>query len=409
MLSLFSHQQSLLDLNPTRHALLWEPGTGKTIGALGLVFKNCKSFLVICPKGLKTGWERAIASYISETGNDKPIDYLVITKETFRRDYDTLPAYDGVINDEIHYFLGTKSAMMKSLRSYLKKHDTIYRYFLTGTPYRSTPMDIYVLSSLLGQKQNYWSFFNRFFVNVQMGSRMVPLVRPNIEDEVAKITRALGNTVKLSDCIDMPPQTFSEEFFPLTSHQKKAIDELEDILPVQRYTKIHQICGGTLKGDEYVPHTVIPSNKQKRLVEFCGEVDRVIVVCRYNLEIGNLAEKLSAAYPQKLIRVINGAIEDKQAVLDELSASPDSRYVLLVNAKISEGWQLQNCSHMVFYSYDFELKNKIQMEARITRIDAPRPTYYLALTTKDTIDESVSRSLKNKETFHVKIYNETNL
>lgn len=392
----FPHQEKLIKLNPKRWCLIYEMGCGKTLPALHLAVTNCNSILIICPKGLKTMWERTI----------KPIsgkDIQVITKETFRRDHKTLQPYDAVIVDEAHHFLGMKSGLMKSLRWYLKTHDIEYRYFLTGTPYRSSPFDIFILSMLMGRPLNYYSFFNKFFYNVKMGMRMVPKVKAGIEGDIAEIVQSLGNTVKLADCISMPPQTFKEEYFELTKEQKEAILNLDIPMPVVRYSKIHQICGGTLKGDEYEEDQLIKSEKFNRLIELSYEIDRVIVVCRYNIEISALYNRLREEFPDRAIEYINGEVENRQEILDRLTKT--NSYILLVNAKVSEGWQLQNCNHMIFYSYDFELKNKLQMEARLTRIDAPRPTFYLSMIVKDTIDEAVLKSLKNKESFHVEIYN----
>lgn len=397
-MNLYKHQQQLLDINPQIWALVWSMGTGKTIGSLALANKNCKSILIICPKGLKTSWERAVKNFPFETG--KSIE--IITKETFRRDHKKLDRFECVICDECHHFLGTKSAMMKSLRWYLNAHKVNYRYFLTGTPYRSSPMDIYVLATLLGYKMDYLAFFNRFFYRIKMGHREVPMVKNGIEEEIAEIVNGLGNTVKLSDCIDMPPQTFREEYFELTKEQKEAIKMLDDVNPVVRYGRIHQICGGTIKGDEYTDDVLIKSSKEERLFEVIEELDKVIVVCRYNLEIEKLQDIASKRFKDRKIAVINGSINNRQEILDELETH--MKYVLFVNGACSEGWQLQSCSHMVFYSYDFSLKNKLQMEARITRIDAPRPTFYLSLICKDTIDQAVYETLGKHMDFHIAIY-----
>ena len=397
-MNLYPHQQHLLNINPKKWAMVWGMGTGKTIGSLALADRNCQSILIICPKGLRDNWENNVKSF--KWSNNKKV--TVYTKEYFRKWYKSIPKYDCVIVDECHHFLGMKSAMMKSLRSYFKIHQTEYRYFLSGTVYRSSPFDVFILSNLMGKPIDYYRFFNRFFYNVSMGNRLVPMVKKGIENDIAKIVQSLGNTVKLEDCIDMPEQTFDIEYFDLTKEQKKEINDLEDIIPIVRYTKIHQICGGSLKGDEYVKDKIIPSLKTERLVELCYELDRVIIVCRYNNEILALYNRLREEFPDRMIEYINGSVDDRQNILDRMNLQ--KKYILLVNAKCSEGWQLQTCSYMIFYSYDFEFKNKIQMEARLTRIDAPRPTFYLSLITKGTIDEDVYSALDKHLDFHLAIY-----
>jgi len=396
-LKLFQHQMKLVTTAPDRHALIWETGSGKSYGAISLAVKKTKKILIICPKGLVVKWKDDIKQFPGQ-------NFLILSKETFKRDHKTLPKYDCVIVDEAHYFFGTKSQLMKSLRWYLEHHDVPYRYFLSGTPYRSSPMDIYIMCTLLGKKLSYWSFQTKFFYQVRMGMRMVPVVKKGIEKDIADIVRSVGSIVRLEECIDMPEAMYREEYFPLTNEQKEAIKLLPDTNPIVRYTKIHQICGGTLKGNEYEESQRFEGAKIHRTIELAEEIERLIIVCRYNEEIDYLKEKLVAE--GHTVRVINGAVENRHEILEELCKM--TRYVLIVNASCCEGWQLQNCNHMIFYSYSFELKNKIQMEGRLRRIDAPRPVLYISLAVKDSIDEAVCQSLKNKESFHVEIYAKQN-
>lgn len=396
-MKLFKHQQDLLQLNPDKHALVWEVGCGKTIGALSLASQKTKSILIICPKGLVDKWKKDVLDF--------DIDPLVISKENFKKLHKTLPKYDCVLIDEVHNHLGTKSQLMKSTKWYLEYHDVPFRYFLSGTIYRSSPNDIYVLYTLLGKKLNYWTFQTKFFYQVRMGPRMVPMVKKGIEPEIAQLVHDVGSIVKLEDCIDMPPATYQEELFEMTEEQKEAIKNLEDTNPIVRFTKIHQLMGGTMKGDEYHDDLYVESNKLNRVMELAEEIDRLIIVCRYNNEIQHLIQKLS--YLGKRIEFINGSVDNRQELLNSLEK--ENKYILIVNSACSEGWQLQNCSHMIFYSYDFQLKNYIQISGRLRRIDKPRPVLYISLIVKDTIDESVFQCIKRKEDFLIAVYSKSNV
>lgn len=405
-MQLFKHQQDLLFRAPDRHALVWEVGTGKTIGALSLATEKCRNILIICPKGLVNKWEADIVPFVQEF-EVRGVFYRIsiISKEQFKKFHKELAPYDCVLVDEAHYFFGTKSALMKSLKWYLDHHNVQYRYFLTGTPFRSSPMDIYVMATLLGQKLSYWTFQNKFFYQVRMGARMIPMIRPHMEKDVSTLVQSLGSIVKLEDCIDMPEATYKEIFCELTPSQKEGIKNLEDTTPIVRFTKIHQICGGSLKGDEYNKPQFFDAEKANKLLDLCTEIDRVIIICRYNYEIETLKTMLAFGLKDgRSIRWIAGDVDGatRHEILTELSKT--DKYVLLVNAAISEGWQLQNCCHMIFYSYGFELKNKIQMEGRIRRIDVPRPVLYISLIVKNTIDEAIYRALQGKQSFHIEIY-----
>lgn len=403
-MKLFAHQQKFLDQNPDKHALIWGTGSGKSLTALEwALLKRCP-VLIICPKGLKTQWQNTLVSWDKI---DAP-SILILTKEEFKRQVKHLPSYPAVIVDEAHYFFGMKSALSKALHAYFKTHNTPHRLFLTATPYRSSPWDVYRLMELLGHKSipSWFMFQNQFFYKVSMGGRMIPMPKKNMDRELTDYIRLVGSVVRLEDCIDVPPQIFDVEYFSLTKTQSKAIKEAYDPLPIVRFTKIHQICGGTLKGDEYSPSQVFESDKMDRLLDIVDTHDKMIVVCRYNNEIDILSDRLRQKGTH-LVKSINGDVpgEERQAILELLRMSP--KYVLLVNAACSEGWELSDCPLMVFYSYSFSLLNYVQMLGRIQRINNIKKNTYLSLIVKGTIDEDIYKTIVDKKMdFHLSIYSQ---
>ena len=204
-MNLFNHQQQLVKRNPDRHALIWETGTGKTFGTLSLAIRKSKIILIICPKGLVDKWNEDIKNFPGPT-------YKVISKEQFKKFHKTLPWFECAIVDESHYFFGTKSGLMKSLKWYFENHKVKYRFLLTGTPYRSTPMDIYMMCYLLGNKLNYWSFQNEFFYSVRMGTRMIPMVKKGIEQKIKnpKALELIFQEMTFNVVYSMYPVTFEE-------------------------------------------------------------------------------------------------------------------------------------------------------------------------------------------------------
>jgi hypothetical protein len=112
-----------------------------------------------------------------------------------------------------------------------------------------------------------------------------------MEPAVAQLVDKLGSAVKLEDCFDVPEQIYQQEYFELTKEQKDAIAGLNDVVPIVVWTKTHQICGGSLKGDQYVPTKYFKSEKVERLLELIKEHPLMAVVCRYNAEIDYLYKK----------------------------------------------------------------------------------------------------------------------
>lgn len=395
----FAHQQRLLTQNPPRHLLAWGTGVGKTLTAIELARNNCHEVLVICPKGLRTNWTREIFKY---TMNSDVI-FMVISKEEFRRDWQILPRYDGVIIDEAHTFAGIKSQLHKSMLKYLKKHDVKFRWLLTATPFLRNAWNIFALGKLLGMQWDYFSFRHKFFYERMMGQRTFWDARPGMQEEVAALVADIGSTVKLEDCIDIPEATFNVEYFAMTAAQKTAIKSVKETLPIVRFTKYHQVAGGVLKGNEYEPSRRIDCDKVRRVVELAEENYKLIISCRYLEEMQMLREELRGHNESRWIDLINGETNDKQAVVDDFNAQTSG--ILIVNAMCSEGWQAPSSQLIVFYSYDFSIKNKIQMEGRIRRIDRPQKVTYLSLVTEKSIDVAVVEALSRKMDFDAAIYN----
>lgn len=400
---LFKHQQDIVNLSPDKHILVFGTGTGKTITAIEWANKKKAGVLIIVPKGLKTQWENEVIKWELE------VPYLIVTKEEFKKQLKTLPRFYSVIVDECHYFHGMKSALSKSLLAYFKVYKVPHRLLCSATPFRSSPWDIYRLMELLDYKErpSYSYFNNKCFYMVRMGPRMIPQARKGIEPLLASYVQQIGSIVKLEDCIDVPEQIFEVEYFSLTSDQIKGMKEAWDPLPIVRFTKEHQICGGTLKGDEYNKAKTFKSDKLERLEELVEQNNKLIVVCRYNHEIQVIRELLESKQTHK-VEVINGEIppEERSNILSSLKES--DKYVLIVNSACAEGWELSDCPLMIFYSMDFSLLKYIQMLGRIQRINNIKKNTYMFLLIKDSIDEDIFKTvIINKMDFHLNIYSAT--
>ena len=388
---LYAHQQKLLDYSPDKHLLAWECGTGKTRAVLSLAKSKTNNILVVCPKSLKEQWREQCS-------------YDVMSKEEFKKSYKSIKKYDCLCLDEAHFFAGMqglkkKSQLLKSLLDYIKIHNPQYIYLLTATPYMSSPFNLYALSEILGYKLNYGQFKKMFFQEVNMGLRWpVPVVRKGIEPLIGQIVQKIGSTVKMSDCFDVPEQVFQTEYFELTKEQKKAIDSLEDTAAIVRWTKVHQICGGTLKSDGYNEDKVFKNEKMPRILELAKENKKLVIVCRYNNEIDDLKDMLC----EYNVKVINGAVKDRDIIVKEAESANEC--IVIVNAFCSEGFEIPSFPLMIFYSLDFSLKNFVQICGRILRANKLKKNVYKFLVVKKTIDEDVKKSMEKKENFQVEIY-----
>lgn len=390
---LYDHQQKLLDLNPSRHLIAWGTGTGKTKTAIELAYKNGEEALIICPKSLVEQWKSQV-----------PDNWLVLSKEQFKKLYRQLSNFNCLIVDEAHYFGNYKSGLTKALLDYIKLHNPKYHYLLTATPYLSSSWNLYSYGLILGKDWNWYKWHKHYFNEVKMGRRKIPIQKKvvnglPIEQEIARLVSVLGSTVALEDCFDVPEQIYQVEWFTLTTGQRKAISEAWDPLPIIRFTKEAQICGGTLKGDGYTEDQTFKSEKMDRCLDLIKEHKKLIVVCHFNNEIDALATKVAKS---KKVYIIRGDVKDRHDVVADAEKSDDC--VVFINAACSEGYELPSFPIMVFYSYSYSLKDAIQMRGRILRANKLKKNVYLSLVVKDSIDEDIYKCIESKQDFQIAIY-----
>lgn len=389
---LYDHQQKLLDLNPTIHLVAWGTGTGKTRTAIELAYKNGEEALIICPKSLVSQWQEQV-----------PNDWLVISKEQFKKKYRQLNPFNCIIVDEAHYFANHKSGLTKALLDYIKLHKPKYRYLLTATPYLSSSWNLYSYGLIFGKDWNWYKWYKYYFNEIKMGRRKIPVQKKvvnglPIEQEIARLVSVLGSTVALDECFDVPEQIYQVEWFALTASQNKAIGEVWDPLPIVRFTKEAQICGGTLKGDGYTEDQFFASEKMNRCLDLIKEHKKLIVVCHFNNEIKALANKVG----KKKAIIINGDAKDRHKLVAMAESVDDC--VVFINAACSEGYELPSFPLMIFYSYSYSLKDAVQMKGRILRANKLKKNVYLSLVVKDSIDEDIYKCIESKHDFQIAIY-----
>jgi len=391
MINLYPHQQNKIDKNTPKCLINFGTGTGKTTTALELAQHNNVNALIICPKSLKKMWEENTKRYPKQT-------HMILTKEEFKRDHKTLPRFNAIIVDEVHHFSGKSSALSKSLEKYIKTHNPHYVWLCTATAYRSTPWNIQRIATFLGKAKPYTQFINEYFYHVNMGGRMIPMIKSGIEDKIADWVRELadGDVVAMSDVVEVPEQTFETEYLELTEEQKKGITDLDDSTFIARFTHTHCIENGLLHGDGYTEDKSFECNKTKRILELAQSVDKIAIVCRYNAQIAYYKSLLPDAF------VINGEIKDRHAVVQAIEASP--RAVVLIQAQCSEGYELPSVGLIVFASMSWSYLDYVQCIGRFLRINRLKKNKYIHLVIKDGYDEDIYNCIMQKKDFDIAIY-----
>ena len=395
-MKLYAHQQALVDLFPKRHLIAWAVRTGKTLTSIALANKAGFATLVIVPKKLKHQWEKTMHM-------EATVAYKVLTKEEFSRDARELPYFDTIIVDEAHHFSGMKSQMSKQLERYIRKHNPGQVYLLTGTPYRSSPWNIYRLATILGHKIEFRAFRDRFFTERYIGRGVVYVPRVDCQEELADIVRTIGSIVRLEDCTDMPKELepIIEEI-PMTTEQRKEIADIKinETNPLARFNKYHQVASGILIGNEFVAPKQMACNKDQRILELIEEHGRVLIFARFNLQLERYAKLLKENNIPCVI--LNGATVDVEA--GRQAVRELKRGAGLIQISGAEGYDFSGYSVSIYASLSYSLLDFEQSQGRTKHMEKTVPNLYIVLNTVGSADEPVWASIGAKRSFSEAIF-----
>lgn len=408
MTTLYKHQQKIINEDPKKCGLFLGTGSGKSLTALYLAKGKT---LVICPKTTAEDgtWTK------NGIGN-----VTVISKETFRRDWETLSRYDTVIIDEAHTVCGISpvfkwvkkqpvpktSQLFDACLNYIQQTNPERLYLLTATPVRN-PLAVFALLVLLGRNplSQFDRFRARFYVPVNMNHREIYIARKDedSQDTLGKLVQSMGYVGKLEQYMDVPPQTYKTVYVELTDEQKKRLKELpiEYPEPIVLCGKKHQVENGVLSGDEYNDPEYFNNEKIEKIREYALEFPKMVIFAKYRAQITNIAQALTVDGYNVL--QLTGDTKDRDDILKQANSS--DKCIIVISAQISAGYELPDFPIMIFASMSFSIVDRIQAEGRVLRANALKKNLYITLVTKgSTVDDAVNKSIDNKKDFSEAIY-----
>lgn len=422
---LYDHQKRILAEN--RHwSGLWL-GTGSAKSRTSLHLAEGRT-LIIVPKQQRGDkhWEKETAKW------EINLDTTVISKEEFRRDWESLELFDTVIVDEAHYFFSgvhpetrtrkgksvpKMSQMYEALYEYLKKCRPKRLYLLTATP-ASKPMHVLAACWLIGGIHgaiNFFDFRSQYYFEKKMGFRSIWLPR-NTEkhkEELAALLKEIGYTGQLSDYFDVPEQTEKTIYVELTKEQKNALQEIENTEadPMSARAKARTIENGILYevfADSYNGKEVTlkkrtrtyENNKTEYIIDLVGEFRKVLVFATYLGQISSIAEQIQAMGTHK-VYTLTGSTPGRSEIISQ--AEKDENCVVIAQSGISSGYELKSFNCVVFASLSRLVRDEIQGRGRVLRADALKHNLYVYLVTKGGCDEECYDTIKSGLDFQEKV------
>lgn len=428
-MTLYKHQQNIVDDDPKKTLLALGTGAGKTRTALTLARGRT---LVICPKTQRDdeNWQREDWTMGLDSSEKTKLTHLVVmSKEEFRKgwsddretaDYRLQHHFDTVIIDEAHTVLGVTpqtrqkkgilypktSRLFESLKGFLETCEPKRLYLITATIEKS-PLTVWGAGVLLGKcsYDSFLQFRNIYYIKLPMPGREIYVPKSNDEtkERLATFVKSLGYTGRLCDYFDVPPQTFHNEYVELTAKQKKRITEMKTEYPdpIVQIGKRLQIENGVLKGDEYNEPETFPNQKLEKLKDYGVEFPQMIVFVKYTQQIKDIKDMFIKE--GKKVFVLDGSTKDRGMMFDEIKTCEN--YVFICQSQISAGWEIPECPVMIFASMSYSLVDRVQAEGRILRANHLKNNLFITLIAKGGVDEAVYKSITNKKDFSEVIYN----
>lgn len=421
-------------------------GVGKTYMAMMWLAAhqvNPTNVLVVCPTTLVRNWvnefERftgieAIAVQGSKRDREKAFDkegihvvnyeYVVLNRQ-LRPDFKKL-SKTTLILDESHKLKNHSSWRSKTFHRYSQDFTRIL--LMTGTPVSQGAQDYYsqfkcINPQLLGS--SFSAFKNRYCETEQIRGAPVGVTRITGYRLLSELTSLIAPylvNVSKEDCLDLPDKMYTVRYVDLSPEQSRDYKTLQremalwvegrsedDQEPVTaanvltRLIRLSQITQGFIpesdkEGAKY--HTYKKNPKLDAMAEVLDDIpepEPVLIICRFKHDVQmlrELCEKLKHTYA-----VIDGDVppENRQ---DIATGFQNGRYKVLIGQiqTVGIGLNLDRASHVVFYSNNYSLVDRLQAEDRIHRATTKHAKcVYIDLVAQGTIDEEVISAIRNKK------------
>ena len=380
-------------------------GLGKTLQAISAsaeLIKEMKiaNVLIICPTALCSNWAYEINKWlpyfsviqINNAGKSKNkiwsklnnfSHFMITNYEQLRKIPEILynSPIDLIIADEAHKIRKGSSEIYNSI-SKLK-----YKRFwaLSGTPIEKDEDDIAHLLKIIDPELNLPVLrkLDNFSLKVTLKEYLLRRMKTDVLDELVEIEE-IRHEIDLSD------------------NQKKSykrILESEEIKNRKQSLKIFSslktICDLDPDGNS--------SSKIEYIEELCEKItkrgEKCVIFSFWLDPLYSLNKVLNKKFGKKSNKLFVGSLDakDRENVLSVFKNSKDC-FVLLCSGKLgSEGLNLTEANHVIFFNKWWNPSNNDQARDRIYRIGQEKKCFIHSLITIDTIESRVDEILSEKD------------
>jgi SNF2 family DNA or RNA helicase len=447
-LQLWEHQKIALSfaLQKENAYLAMHMGTGKTLTTLAYIdTKQIKKSIVICPKKVIPVWEsyngkisnHTIAVLSGDTSEKSktftrymmsPDNYILcVNYESFWR----LPLINEIakyvqngtigliVLDEAHRIKGIQSKSSTALVNKCLK-PTCKKLLLSGTPYRESPLDIWMQYRFLDPTlfPSYTAFRNKYAVVYDLKKEVrtstgkvrkivVPIIKSfrNLEDLGDKLSNKMIIIKKEDTKNTQPPVTDSTVFFDLDSMTRDAYTRIlkydrtliggSEVTTMNALTKklrLQQVTSGYITTDDD-KDLKLGDDKISCLLDTIQDLppnEPIVIFYRFTNDRDSIRSAITETY-NETISCVCGEINQLQDWVN------GSTRILAVQVQAgSEGIDLTRACYAVFYSVSYSAGQYDQACSRLDRPGQTRPVTLIHIVANKTVEVEIYKSLFSK-------------
>ncbi|WP_288074720.1 DEAD/DEAH box helicase [Pseudomonas sp.] len=310
--------------------------------------------------------------------------------------------------DEAAEFKNAQSDRHKTFAKLVRQTD--WMWMLTGTPCSKDPTDVWGLAKLLGSKKipHYFSAFKNDLMQQITQYKWVP--KPGAFEKAYEVLSP-SIRFKKSDCLDLPPVTFSMLMADMSAEQKKAYETMRQNLVVDvkgveitaahaatKMLKLLQISLGAVY-DEYGEGYMLDASPRLQVVdELIEESSRnVIVFVPFTKCLDLVANHIrSKGYT---VDTVDGRVGDtaRKKIFDDFQNDPGRRVLVAHPKTAAHGLTLTRADLTIWYGPIMDLGIFEQANNRMDR-PGQKHAMTVACIAANALELELYSALKNKQT-----------
>jgi SNF2 family DNA or RNA helicase len=315
------------------------------------------------------------------------VDFYIVNHDGLKILADDIRArkdIDLIIVDEASAFRNGQTAMYKTLEKISKGKKL---WLLTGTPCPNAPTDAWALARLVDPSRvpPYFTQFKRATMNQLSTYKWAP--KPG-SHETAFQAMQPAIRFKKSDCLTLPPVTYTNRACGLSKEQADAYTQMKNHLvadakqqqitaanAADKISKLRQILCGAVKDTDTGEYIALDhSPRLKVLLETIEEASaKVLVIVPFKGIVQVLCDEVQAWHDKRgdgrRVAVVNGDVSQtkRNRIFQDFRDDPNLTELICHPKVMAHGLNLTQADVMVFYAPIYSNEESMQVMDRINR------------------------------------------